>query len=1028
MRVWKAFFPWTGLSMASVPTWLTLLGFFFAAVGCGDQAQSITGLADAGIQADEDGQTEGSDANAADVAIQETDGQDVPQIDGEADAADSAEEVTVTVDTTDADADDADASPDTDVVLPGCATANCDDGNPCTIDSCTPSQGCDHVELPACVSIAAACITNADCPIGVCNSAHACVACVVPSDCGAGSWLCESSVCKPSTACISDVTCKAANQVCISGVCQECGKSSDCGIGQTCEGGHCVTPVPCTSSKTCPGVCDLATGQCVGCKSDSDCPVSSYCDSSKTCVPDVCNATSCVGSNVATCNGNGSGFVVNSCDDGDLCTDDNCVPGAGCAHTPNSVVCDDGDACTSNDVCAGTCTGTVILCDDGNVCTADSCAPAVGCVFLATAATCSDDSVCTLADACSGTTCLPGPLTSCDDENACTGDACLPASGCTHTSLDDTPCDDGNACTVGTICGASVCAGGSVKTCDDASVCTQDSCVPATGCLFTAAAGPCDDGSVCTSGDTCGGGNCLPGAATNCDDEDACSSDVCDPVMGCQHKPLSATPCDDAVFCTVNDHCASGTCVGDANLCSDDDVCTDDTCAGASCHHAPNAVPCADGNACTNDSCDPKSGCVYLANSLTCTDGNPCTVSDTCSAGTCAGVAKGCDDSNACTTDSCDGASGNCLHVAVTDGTSCDADGSVCTPYDSCKTGVCKLAAKINCNDANACTTDSCDPKTGCGHLAVADGLACSGGVCETGTCTTCPANTVRIAIDDAGVAKAVCALDYPAWGIEGLSPDSLTDKGDGTVSDGLTGLIWRQAVDLNIKEDNSPSFCDTLVFAGKSDWRLPTVAEYFAIVDYAGPNLFNPSLFPSTPTSGDTWTIVEDTSGYMRWFVDLSNGTMATWPYDAGTVRCVRGVEDLYLPPQRFTVSGSGSTVKDNATGLIWQRTPPSGTYSTGDGKTYCAALNLDSLTNWHLPDVRELISITDRSNFTQSAIDAVAFPDTPAEFFWTTTPRGSSQYAVNFGKPGWNNAYGNLSLPGSGDKYRVRCVHNGN
>src|SRR5262245_58483096 len=64
------------------------------------------------------------------------------------------------------------------------------------------------------------------------------------------------------------------------------------------------------------------------------------------------------------------------CDDGNLCTDDECTGGQ-CVHTNNTAPCDDANPCT-DDVCtAGRCVSTnnESPCDDdGNPCTDDACA------------------------------------------------------------------------------------------------------------------------------------------------------------------------------------------------------------------------------------------------------------------------------------------------------------------------------------------------------------------------------------------------------------------------------------------------------------------------------------------------------------------------------------------------------------------------------------------------------------------------------------------------------------------------------
>jgi hypothetical protein len=104
-------------------------------------------------------------------------------------------------------------------------------------------------------------------------------------------------------------------------------------------------------------------------------------------------------------------------------------------------------------------------------------------------------------------------------------------------------------------------------------------------------------------------------------------------------------------------------------------------------------------------------------------------------------VPPNCDDGNVCTTDGCNPASG-CTHVNNTD--PCN-DGNACTTNDTCSGGACVGGAPPNCDDGNVCTTDGCNTQTGCVHTnntnpcddqdscTVND--TCSGGVC-TGTPT----------------------------------------------------------------------------------------------------------------------------------------------------------------------------------------------------------------------------------------------------------------------------------------------------
>ena len=91
----------------------------------------------------------------------------------------------------------------------------------------------------------------------------------------------------------------------------------------------------------------------------------------------------------------------------------------------------------------------------------------------------------------------------CDDHNPCTDDLCDPLIGCVHVANDANACSDANVCTTSDHCAGGLCVG-MLLSCDDGDICTDDTCDPLTGCAHAANNAPCDDGNVCTSGDTCG--------------------------------------------------------------------------------------------------------------------------------------------------------------------------------------------------------------------------------------------------------------------------------------------------------------------------------------------------------------------------------------------------------------------------------------------------------------------------------------------------------------------------------------------
>jgi hypothetical protein len=485
------------------------------------------------------------------------------------------------------------------------------------------------------------------------------------------------------------------------------GKSCSDGCGGVCLGVACDDTNACTTGDLC------ASDGCAGIPLKCD-------DGSKCTTSDVCANGKCSGTNV-------------DCDDGNVCTDNACDASTGCTVTVVSKPCDDGSACTTGDLCsAGKCSGMTMNCDDKNPCTVDSCDPFKGCTAKPVDALCDDDNPCTLGDVCKGGACLPGQPKLCESGSACIKATCGLVDGkCKFSDVDNgSPCDDDSACTQQDVCALGDCKGVKVD-CDDKKACTIDTCTAVAGCLHVPATTACDDGNACTSGDVCKDANCTAGAVVKCDDNNPCTKDACSvKVGGCAFDAtsLDGTACDaDGSVCTSADQCVGGTCVPGQKL------------------------NCDDANACTLDVCDAVSGCAHSNTSTSCNaDDNACTA-DVCKGGKCtAGPPPACDDNNTCTVDGCNSKTGECLHDAPpTESQVCDADSNVCTAVDTCVKGACVAGSKLNCDDANVCTDDSCDPKVGCKHLANtaacdADGSACTMGdactkaTCKTGTTISC--------------------------------------------------------------------------------------------------------------------------------------------------------------------------------------------------------------------------------------------------------------------------------------------------
>ncbi len=555
----------------------------------------------------------------------------------------------------------------------------CDDGNPCTINTCVEVLGCQTTknEVPDC--------QHRD----VCSAGH------VERDCGEDNecvnWYCYDRIgCVPVIH--NGAACTIENNACVqSGVCigMECmpDEQVDCNDGNPCTVDYCnpadgecfydmvaENGEPCDDGSVCT-VDDMCNGgQCQGqpldpaCFDDNEC-TEDGCDDDNGCVftplPDgtACSQGSC---QLGVCRG--SCTTDAECNDDLDCTEDICVDDV-CVNTPQHQLCPQGNFCDGEAVCdpfIGCTISPEPSCNDGIACTVDSCDR--------------DAEICT----------HESNNALCDDGNECVSDICDPnRGGCVYAPLNDLPCDDGNACTLDDYCKNGVCQSSGLLQCQDLNLCTEDSCDPEVGCVFEPLTGDiCDDENKCTSNDTCQQGACV-GEELLCETDDPCSYALCDPDFGCQFEPLTGPICDDG------------------NPCTDVDVCIAGHCGGVS------TLLCNDNNPCTDDFCSLATGCEAIpVSGRLCNDGEVCTVGDVCQLGFCQpGSARlSCDDGNPCTTDSCIDGSG-CDNEELPELSYCDLDPDL---SEACVGGECVEYCRrgSDCYDGIGCTEDVCDEQT----------------------------------------------------------------------------------------------------------------------------------------------------------------------------------------------------------------------------------------------------------------------------------------------------------------------------
>jgi hypothetical protein len=661
-----------------------------------------------------------------------------------------------------------------DVENPGCDCAKegneglCDDGLPCTGDSCNETTGiCAHTAQ------------SDNCAIqGVCMSAQT----VNP--------LNPCQFCDPNKPTVwSPKPCDDQNgctvDTCTVGVGCEHQTLSDTGAG-TCDDTD-----PCSTDDHCEdGVC---VGSCQ-CTTDEDCAEQGL----PAALP-ACHERRCIDY---------------------ACTTlwDPAVAGK---------ACEDGDACTTGEVCeGGSCGGgQAKVCDEApGDCLAGYCDPTsgnCGTAPIAAGTGCSDSNPCTLDDNCDGSGSCQGEAVDCGPfAGACHASSCV-GGACVVTVLSGNPCDDLIAGTLADACDAAgVCAGlwdvvghpcANDLDCDDGLSCTLESCTGEAECIYTVKEGACAIGGACYETGELNPSNacqaCQPPkekrawSLVGCPGSDQCIDGTCLPEVGCVGILDDTNPCSDGDPCTSGDHCEEGSCVFSKPCpCKVDSDCTGaPTCTALKCEDydcvpypdpAQEGAPCDDGSYCTvNDSCqaggacggtprdcsaagqgdcmagvcdDPAAACLQkpVADSLGCSDGDPCTEEDLCAAGVCIGTPVDCSELDAdCTEGVCTG--GSCVPEPVSG--PCD-DGNPCTANDLCVISVCGGTwDEALC----ACMTD-----TDCDEL---DG-PCAEGVCKDGACFVDGAPFVGEICDDGNLCTStdVCTGDGTCAGILSSCSDNL--------------------------------------------------------------------------------------------------------------------------------------------------------------------------------------------------------------------------------------------------------------
>lgn len=424
--------------------------------------------------------------------------------------------------------------------------ADCDDGDICTDDICSPAEGCVHeFNLNPCTD-GDPCTVLDQCLDGLCAGA--------PKDCDDALYCNGEESCDPVTGvCLSgsppdaddgidctDDSCDEENDllvnVAVDVACDDFNPCTDdsCAVEEGCQhvnnAAACDDLDPCTLEDIC------LDGACGG--TPKLCDDSLYCNGVESCEPesgDCLPGTPPDHGDEVDCTLDGCDEESDSifhtpdhtkCGDDNVCTDDSCHHLEGCLNVNNSSECDDGVACTIQDLCTGgICAGEPTVCTNSLFCDGlETCSPQSG-------------------------ECVDGEAPESDDLIACTADSCDEVNDVVVHDPDGTLCNDDNGC-------------------------TDDFCDPELGCVFSPNFAACDDSEECTDGDTCGDGSCQAGdwicedCTNDLDDNNDGATDCCDllcaDLPACQFEAgcgdESDNDCDGVTDCADLDCLGSAAC------------------------------------------------------------------------------------------------------------------------------------------------------------------------------------------------------------------------------------------------------------------------------------------------------------------------------------------------------------------------------------------------------------------------------------------------------------------------------------
>ncbi len=255
------------------------------------------------------------------------------------------------------------------------------------------------------------------------------------------------------------------------------------------------------------------------------------------------------------------------------------------------------------------------------------------------------------------------------------------------------------------------------------------------------------------------------------------------------------------------------------------------------------------------------------------------------------------------------------------------------------------------------------------------------------------------------------------------------SDKGDGTVQDEVTGLMWTKSYRV-LPLSEARKYAVECRIGGYSDWRLPEIKELYSLILFSGTDvssremnsapenakpfidtkffdfkyaLCGERIIDSQFASGTLYTGKTMHNDDSVFGVNFADGRIKAYPIFMRRentdkkfgVYLVRGGNSY--GKNKFKDNSDG-TISDEATGLMWSKADSKKGFTFPGALAYAEEMNSEKYlghSDWRVPNAKELQSIVDykrspaktRSAAIDEIFDITKLRDGTYPYFWSST-----------------------------------------